>query len=141
MLVQKFEVFAKKKFFDPCQIFEFSKILQVFIYFWYQRVKCSYMIYNLISFDMSCSSLRPCKISCHFWLILTVFVKFWLKRTFVGLEMFFIRLLIKFCVELVSFIDNTLCVGGIKKWKNHNFGGFWEISASKNMFLPLHVIL
>ena len=75
------------------------------------------MLYNLISFDVSCSSLRPGKISGHFWLILTVFGKFWLKRTFFAPEILFIRLLIKFCVELVSFIDNTLCVGGITNKK------------------------
>ena len=126
---------------DPCQILEFFKILQVFIYFWNQRVKRFYMIYNLISFDVSCSSFRSCKISGHFWPILTVFVKFRLERTFFVPEFLFLKLLVKFCVELVSFIDNTLCVGGIKNEKTHNFVGFWEISASKNIFIALQVIL
>ena len=133
--------FWKKNFLDPCQIFEFFKILQVFIYFWNQRVKRFYMIYNLIIFDVSCSSLRPCKISCHFLLILTVFVKFWLKRTFFALEILLIRLLVKFCVELVSFIDNTLCVGGMKYKKPIILAVFGEFRHKKNIFNALKCIL
>ena len=127
--------FWKKKFLDPCQIFEFYKILQVFIYFWYQRVKRFYMIYNLIIFDVSCSSLRPCKISGHFWPILTVFVEFWLERTYFAPEILFITLLVKFCVELVSFIDNTLCVGGIKMKKPIILAVFGKFRHQKTFLL------
>ena len=124
---------------DPCQIFEFFKILQVFIYFCNKHVRRFYMIYNLISFDVSCSSLRPCKISGHFWPILTVFVKFWLKRTFFAPEILFIRLLIKFCVELVSFIDNTLCVGGITNKKPLILAVFGKFRHQKIFLMPLNV--
>ena len=134
MLVQKFDVFEKQIFWTPAKFSNFSKFCK-FLYIFEISVLSAFIWYIIWS-ALTCHvvALGPARFRVIFGQFWQFLWNFSLKEHF--WTWFFIGLLIKFCVELVSFIDNTLCVGGITNKKPLILAVFGKFRHQKIFLMP-----